>query len=520
MAEEIVIRDKETGQLYRGSGEVPEGYERVGPAAGLTAEAKPKSAPTSLTMEDVGRGLLRSGLGQQPGGGAYETMTRPGFFSELATKGALPLATSQAGRIAGSRFGMPGQVIGESAGSLLGTAGNQLIGLEPFSPEQLMLSAALPAGMRALAGTGRQAVATGARFLPGSSVARNEIATGQMRAVPGLVGTGESSASAYARAAGVQAPVMMQRTLDAIEKVKKLNQLLPPGLERLEVDKVAAGLEQAAGQSRTLNVDAFWETTKALRQKIDEMAATKAMSTGQLKQIRSAMLKDLEEAATAPGLAGDAAAAIRAGNKLFQKEVASDALKDAIETIGLSTVGTGATVAVRVNPVKMLQWLRKDPEDIVRLLDSAEKKAIEETLTKIAKYAPAMPPPVGVQHGAGPTLIAAAKGGLIGAGFGYSVGGPHGAQIGAQWVAPLAVAGQQLVSRALMTDRGRSLLVAAMGKGDLLDYPKLAALAIALRNPLLGPEDVPRIVPGSEGVPPRPSRRELLGTLGPPTPMR
>jgi hypothetical protein len=54
---------------------------------------------------------------------------------------------------------------------------------------------------------------------------------------------------------------------------------------------------------------------------------------------------------------------------------------------------------------------------------------------------------------------------------------------------------KDLMQRALMTPSGRKFLVAAMDKGPFMDHPKLAALAMMLRNPTVS-EDEDMTKPG------------------------
>jgi hypothetical protein len=486
------IRNTVTGEIYEGSGDIPEGYEVVSgqspqsvgaPPRGMTPEQAQRFAPAGGVNWGSLGAMIPPALGGIAGGALGGALAGP-------TVGCIPL----------------GVMGGEALGSAAGTAFNQAVGLEPPSLNQIGLSAALGPAARVAGGIGRGAMALGGRVLPGSSAARHLAAVDVMQGIPGLIRAKTPSATLYADVAALNPTISTAPVEAVIDEIAKRNARLTPGLTRDEVDTVIAGLKSAmhpkptppippqagfrpggmppappATTSNTppeMSFQDFWERMRALREKIESMGASKIIGTGELKNLRKAMLETLDNAASQPGLTGEAASKLRAANAMFRKEVAHDAVQEFVTTKGISA--RAGDNMLHVKPGLVMEWLRKDPDDVVRLLDPGERAAIEATMKKLARL-PALPPPSGVQFGSGRTLARATVGGAVGLLGGQS---QEAAAVG------MAVAGYgpQLISQALMTERGRHLLLKVMDRGPFLDWPRLATLATALRAPILADE--------------------------------
>ncbi len=488
MNHEVRIRNRETGQIFIGSGDVPDGYEVVTGSGGLSPKQQKRFAPAGNVNWKTLGAMIPPALGGIGGAALGGMVTGP----------AAPA----------------GVMAGEAIGSAAGTAFNQAVGLEPPSLGQIGLSAAMGPAARLVGGLGRGALALGGKLLPGSSAARHQAAVDVMNGIPGLVRPQTPSAGLYAQVAKMN-PMLNTAPVEAvIDEIAKRNAVLTPGLKRDEVDLVIAGLKEAmypkipkptaplvppvSGGTTPIGMMTpsppvpkgpkpapempftdFWERMKALREKIESMGATKVIGTGELKHVRKAFLDTLESAAQDPGLTGVAASTLKAGNAMFRKEVAHDAVQEFITTKAISARPGDNMLSVK--PGAVMEWLRKDPDDIVRLLDPVERAGIEATMKKLARL-PALPPPQGVNAGSMRTLGNLAVGGAIG----YLGGGPAGSAVGAA----LAAKGPQLISQALMTERGRHILLKVMDRGPFLDWPRFATLAIAMRAPLFG-EDQP-----------------------------
>ena len=487
MSPEIRIRNRDTGQVFIGSGDIPDGYEVVTGPAGLSPRQQERFAPAGdINWKTIGA-MIPPAIGAI-GGGA----------------------------IGGMLGNVPGAIAGEMAGSAGGTAFNQAVGLEPPSLKQIGLSAALGPAARLMGGLGRGAVAVGGKLLPGSSAARHQAAVDVMNGIPGLIRPAAPSAGLYAQVAKMNPNINTAPVEAVIDEIAKRNAVLTPGLKRDEVDMVIAGLKDAmypkslkppaaplippiSGGTTPLGMFTppppvpkapkpapempftdFWERMKALREKIESMGATKVIGTGELKHVRKAFLDTLEKATTDPGLTGVAASTLKAGNAMFRKEVAHDAVQEFITTKAIAA--RPGDNMMYVKPGAVMEWLRKDPDDIVRLLDPVERAGIEATMKKLARL-PALPPPQGVNAGSFRLGANALVGGAAGLPF-----GPQGAAIGAA----IATKGPQLISQALMTERGRHILLKVMDRGPFLDWPRFATLAIAMRAPLFGEEESPR----------------------------
>jgi hypothetical protein len=97
-----------------------------------------------------------------------------------------------------------------------------------------------------------------------------------------------------------------------------------------------------------------------------------------------------------------------------------------------------------------------------------------------------------------------AFGGALGGFAGSHVGGV-GLGMGAAVGAMAAQKAGDVMQQALMTPQGRKLLMSAMERGPFMDHSKLAALAMALRNPTLAEQPDVNQAPG-----PTPDEKRIL----------
>ncbi len=188
--------------------------------------------------------------------------------------------------------------------------------------------------------------------------------------------------------------------------------------------------------------------------------------------------------------------------------MASESLGDIIKSQGMGLRKVGSSDVIELRPTKVLEWLRKDPDQMARHLAPEEKTAIENTLRQIQKNSPALPPPESaygsvaqLSRNMGRMAIGGALGGLGGA----SIGGAAGSGVGMAVGAFAAQKAGDIMQQALMTAPGRKLLLSAMERGPFMDHSKLAALAMALRNPLLAEQPDVNQAPG-----PSPEEKKIM----------
>jgi hypothetical protein len=503
MAEnDVIIRRLGTNDLYQGSGDsVPDGFEVIGPASGVGATpeqyvTKPETKQNTRQQEIDAYFAARSPLAQ------LKTLGNLGKQSALPTIGAL------GGAALGGRLGTPGRIVGESAGSMLGTAGNMALGLEPWSATQLGVAGGLGPAMRMAGGVGRKALEIGAKMLPGSAVARHEMGRAAMEGLGPSLLPKQASGPIYAQVEGMNPTMWVPHVAAVTQEIE--TQILKNPLQSLE----SAGLKTVVGELKTwmgmtaslaqppteavarrlttdvpaVQFENLWAASKSLRAKIQDGLRDGSLPWGRAIQIRKAMLADLESAAQQPGTATNL---LKTANESFKKEVASDTLGDYVRLQGMAERHVGASTVLELKPAKVLEWMRKDPADIMRLLAPEERAAIESTLKAIVKNSPRLPPAEGAS-----TIFRAAgrlAGSLaFGSGLSHYAGqqGPGAYALSAA-AGALTFQAMNTVEKALMTEPGRKLLEAAMKHGPFLDHPKLAALAIALRSPLMA-EDTER----------------------------
>ena len=440
-----VIRHKETGQEFVGDGPVPDGFEVV---------TRPKP---SITEADIGAMMLRNAQRQLPA---------PPSLMDMAKGAAMPTIGAIGGGLLGQRLGgQAGRMAGEMAGSTLGTGANMMAGLQPPSIGALAEAAAAPLQGRLFGQATQFGLGTAAKLLPGSAAARHEIAKTTMDAIPDIVRPGTPSGALYKQVeqSGASIYVNPQHLRNAVDDLLANEAKIMPGLkDSTRQSMLAAIAGEVADPAKTMTFADYWANVKRIGEKVGSLQTSGGEALGAAKLLYKAAQKDLAVAGTQYPL-------LRAANDAFKKELAADALEHVVKTQGVFQRADGL---VQLRPQFVKRWLaHPENADLVKNIPKDELAELNAVLSKVEKL-PAIPPPQGVMHGSGPFLARGALGFLGGS----AVAGPTGGAIGAAAV----TAGSELVSRALMTTPGRKALMMVLDRGPFLDYPKLAALAVAV----------------------------------------
>lgn len=458
-----VIRHIETGQEAVGEGDVPQGWEVV---------KKP-----SITEADIGGQMLRNAQRQLP---AAPDLT------DMAKSAVMPTVGAIGGRILGRRVGGElGGMVGEMGGSTLGTGANMVTGLQPPSLSGLAGAAAAPLegrlfGQATMFGGGQLA-----KVLPGSAAARHEIAKQTMDAIPDLVRPGTPSGALYAalERSGQNTFVTPTHLRTAVTELLDQEAKIMPGLkDSTRQSMLTALLDEINDPTKTFTFTDYWKNVKRIGEKVGSLQTSGGEALGAAKVLYKAAVKDLDASA----LSSD----MKAANKAFKAEIATEALQEIVTNQGVVPRRDGL---ITINTVPIRKWLRASDE--AKFLDPGDVKSLEAVLGKIEKL-PAVPPQRGINYGAGPTIGR----GMGASGVGYFAGlDPATSAL----VGGAAAYGPQLVSRMLMSGPGRKALMMVLDRGAFLDYPRLAAAAVALNAGLnaTGTEAGPPTTPVSLGSP-------------------
>lgn len=408
-----------------------------------------------LSMEDIGGQLLKN---------AERTLPQASF-TDVAKTAAMPTAGAVLGGIAGRRLGLPGQLVGEGAGAAAGTVGNMAAGLQTPSLWDVGAAAVSPLTGRVGGGALRGLASLGAKALPGSAAARHEIAQSSFTGIPDLIRPGTPSGVLYS--ALEQRPDVMVPTAGLQGVVGKLlgqeNTVIWQGLKDKTRQRALTGLEGELANKPMVPFSEYWANVKRIGEKVGAQQASGGEALGATKLLYREAMKDLEQAsAHYPEL--------RAANDAFKKELAADTLHQVIQTQGINRRPDGL---IQLQPQALRKWLANPAnEDTVRNLSKDDLAGIHEVLTKVEAL-PRVPPPAGAMAGSFRLGTRAGIGGMIG---GAITGSPLGASMGAAG----GVVASDLVSRALMTDIGRKVLMQVLDRGPFLDHSAVAALAVGI----------------------------------------
>lgn len=208
----------------------------------------------------------------------------------------------------------------------------------------------------------------------------------------------------------------------------------------------APGLSPTQYQKPALGFQKLWGQLKSLNQKY-------GTDDGELKHIygtiKGGIQADLDAAAARPlnQTTPTAAAALKAANAAYRKELAYKELQDVMQ--GVVGAGRSNDMATSFNRGKMLKALRDNPT-ITKNLSKDELASMTQRFKDMG-YIPALPPPSGVQHGAGRIGIEAAIGRL----FGLMTGGNPDLDMS------LAVASMEGMRKLAETPMGKKLIISA-----------------------------------------------------------
>ena len=410
-------------------------------------------------------------LGREPES-LTQTVTRVG--GRLAKQSALPMAGQIGGAFLGGMAGPLAPIAVptmEALGGAGGEAMNQALGITEPSLGQIMAAgAAGPAG-RAIGYAGRGLLNTAVRGIPGAAVPLNEAAIATARGVPQAIRPMLQSSDEWYQ--------MLERAGNPAFETPGLkdmaNQLARQQAKLVNPDsQLVKELDDLGRRHGTMAFDTLRERVKFWARKAEELEGTKSPSEGAYKALYSAGRDALEHQ---PGLNPIQTQILNEANRVARREYLSDDLTRMIEG-SIKTVGDQAQqinvnqVLTKINQYEKLAKLGKPDLVAKRFVESfepGELEALKKTLTQIGGAAPRIPPGGGAQFGSGRIWLRAALGG----GAGYAAGGAGGAQVGGLAAAAIP----ELLSKALLTDRGRKWAGATLARTATLDQPQLAFLS-------------------------------------------
>jgi hypothetical protein len=440
--------------------------EEVGaPKAGLQSQGI--RAPQELTT-----GIIRESPKLHPVFGAIDRLS-PGTGGEMQgvfNREAIPtLLTVGGGALgAGARLGAVGKAILEASGSGIGGGINQATGIEP--PNGLQLAGRIVAPMAAR-GT-MSALQQAPRLLPGASAALQEEAVGQARNIPSLIRPpAQSSDTLYSALEKAGNPRMeLPTTMSEMGRLQKIEGHIAEGLKSEPLLTVIEGLKNKTGGGG-MTFQEIKENLERLGKKIG--STTDAELKGAYKDLYKSLLTDLETASTKMG--GEPAKLFQQARQAYRRELAQRELQDVITEKGITKQGEFLD---QFNPNAVSKWMTstKDGQYFMKSVTPDELKAINATLKELSQV-PTVPVKRGAPIGSGRRL------GIVGAGG--AVGGVAGGGMGAAVGMLAADKGAELISRALTSDTGRSVLLKVLrASGGQFGQREAAVVSAALAGEL------------------------------------
>ena len=459
----------------------------------------------------------------EPFGGEFP-VGDPSQALALGRRHVLPMVLPTLGQVGGgfaggllaspTVAGVPAGVLGgEMVGGAIGESANQLLGItEPSKMQIALAGGAGPIG-RGIGAAGG-ALLRQAKRLPGAGVALRDWAAKTAERFGPSLRPGTSSDELYAIVDRMNPKVDLTPVKEVVARLAKqqapraeFGVQVPGGVGRV-IQKTGRALEPPEPTvspliDPTTGRNFIHEVEEAVRHPIrnfqdiravmrginDKIGALKTQGGegfGEMLQLKKAFAESLEQTEAA----GPAHAALKAANKAFRQEIASDTVTDIVNKNiqlleGRETVSISAGRAIKA----LQEAVRKDPF----LRESFAPGSYDRIINGLEQIRK-LPLP-----GAPPGVDAGSKRGLRQAAFGTAVGGAAwaaGADPLIATVTPFAtMLAADAISQGLATKRGTDLLLWALREGKGLNRPMLSLIMAAARSELGGsqPEGMPSL---------------------------
>lgn len=445
-----------------------------------------------------------------------------GELGRMAGQAAIPVGMGLLGAAGGGFVGgPPGAMVGESVMSAGGEAINQALGITEPSGAQIALAGAAGPLTRGAVGAGQYAVKRAAPMLSGAGESlRNmaaKTATGiadfmrpttkvddlfsvvrQFNPKIDLTPVKElasriSKEQAPRKEFGVDLPggveSVVSKTKQALQPPKPVTStLIDPSTGRPFVEEVS---QAAAAPMR--NFQDVWEVMKGVNDKIGALKREGGEGFGEMMQLKRAFAESIENT---PG-AGPAQQALRAANKAWKEEYASDFVTDVIHKKinfleGRETISLGAGQAIKA----IREAIRKDPF----LEDSFPSGAVDRILKNLEEIRklPVPGAPAGADAGTKRLAKQSLVGGAAGEIINYASGGGMPIGVSASLGGLAAIGVSDLVSHALQTQAGGRLLLNILRSSPTLDHTALSMLAGFVRSQTAQPGEMLRTMERSD----------------------
>lgn len=436
------------------------GYEPNAPPGTVPQTAQEWDARTLGMQQELETGV-QGALGLMAG----PALGKGGYAAgeALAAKLAPRIGQTAAGTL---------PALGEATASYGARQANVAAGNEPPGLLGDVASVALPLGVRAATS------APVARRLPGSSVAQHEMAAEDIRQGVTVLQPKTPAATLYQSVVQQGNPDIPVHDLRGLAK-----ELITANMERgaatrdNEVLRLARELEQLAdryGNNVPMNV--LYDRMQKTGEILGSVQATGGRGARDISRVYAAFHGALDDAA---GSNIPEAETLQQAIKASRQEHAVERLQRIVgQGRGIEAQqGTGYTFVRGKKMLNEFERLLAD-DDVFRGSFTPEQLAEMRKLFESGVQLPALPPPGSAQRGSG---LAAIRG-SVGAGVGYVLGGPEGAAMGTA----AGIAAPEVIARAMMTDRGRQYLRAALeGRGGITPQT-LAVLNEVVRAELPG----------------------------------
>lgn len=396
----------------------------------------------------------------------YEDYVEPiaSGLKSFTKENALPMAGQLGGMAIGSRLGAP--LAGGAMGAAAGTYLNYMTGLAKPPEESLT---GLPPEAEGPLATGLLSYGMGRLTkpaltnLPGTQAGKQEMGSLQLRKLGDSLQTpspAPSSGMYDAIAAGQNPKVGMQPFLDTLKDLRKefgglaRNQKLGPSVPGKATDtssgimgKIKQYQDNLGYYGKGWPLDKLRSEMKALNADIGAAEASGGAELGALRSMKRAMWDSLEKS-------GADSAPLRAANKQFMKELASDELADILRKKGLSFKQTHGVLLPETNPSAVKNALKNLPGDsLITKSLSAQMPKIEAFLDDLAKI-PKLEAEGGISTKLGSPgrwvagLGASAVGSLAGGGMAGAAAGAAG-----------GIATYEAVAKLMMSEKGRQFTI-------------------------------------------------------------
>lgn len=401
--------------------------------------------------------------------GAIGLMMGPawGRAGSAAGEALMPYAAPWIGQIART---LP--AVGEATGSYTGRQMNVAMGAEQPGTLGDIASAALPLAVRGATS------APAARRMPGAAVAQHEMVAEDLGAMTTRMQPATPADTLYRAVAhhhnpAIPAQTLRQTTQDIIARELRED----PETRNDVVLRLAQQVEDLATRHNDqIPMDLLYERMQRIGERLRGVQRTDDQGTRELSALYAAFHRALENASQTniPG-----AAALQQAIRASRQEHAVERLQRIVgEGRGVSEQqGTGYTLVKGKQMRDAFERLVAD-DDVFRGSFTADEIAEMRQTFERGVQLPALPVPGSAQRGFG---LAGLRAG-IGGGVGYALGGQEGAAVGST----AALAAPEVISRLMVTPRGRQILRAVLEGQEVLSPETLAMLNQVVRAQLPG----------------------------------